>query len=221
MSADQTRIELFIDVFEHKNQRARVLRGLKLSELIESILQEFHEIEYLSDTPADYELVRASDGTPLDEHQPIGRQPQLNNGNNHLILTEKTWPLSAGMQRPAHLLYLREQPGGNVYKLHGVPAVIGRVSQQQQGTEPVVVDLAAHGAGLRVSRRHAQIIEEAGRYAVESLSSNPTVVQDSSGNRTPLPLNTRHPLQSGDLIHLERSDIMLKFIVRAAAQPQE
>jgi hypothetical protein len=212
MSANQSRLALRIDIFEKTDQRAEALSELTPPELIEAILEEFRELEYLGDVPADYLLRKAEDATLLDEKRPLSRQ-QLP-GNTHLVLVEQEHPLPEGTRRPSTPIYLREQPAGKVYKLHWLPAIIGRTGQQQAQQERLAVNLNAQRGGLRVSRRHAQITEVSGKFYVESLASNPTSVEDSSGQRTTLPPNTRHPLYHGDYIYLERSDITLKFIVR-------
>ncbi len=55
----QTRLDLRIDVFEKANQRALAMPNLTPPELIEAILLEFRELEYLSNKPADYLLIKA------------------------------------------------------------------------------------------------------------------------------------------------------------------
>jgi pSer/pThr/pTyr-binding forkhead associated (FHA) protein len=90
--------------------------------------------------------------------------------------------------------------------------------------ELVAVDLQAFSTGLRVSRRHVIIYEQEGVYFVESLSSNPASLLRTSpsgdGSEQAVELTeTRVPLLSGDVIRLERSAILLKFIVRDSAAP--
>ena len=52
MSAQATRLELFIDVFDQPKQRALALPTVTRNELVASILQEFREFDFLSDNPA-------------------------------------------------------------------------------------------------------------------------------------------------------------------------
>lgn len=217
MSASQTRLELLIDVFEKPRQRALALPNLTPSELVDAIIQEFRELEYLSDTPADYQLLRAEDHAPLDEGSRLGQQVSK---RERLILVERELPLPKDGQRPAKHIYLREQVTGRVYKLHWQPAIIGRTDKSQPHNEWVAVDLAPHKTGLRVSRRHAKITEKKGQYYIESLAHNPTAIKDSEGNTIPLD-SEKQPLNHGDVIYLERSNIALKFIVREDAQPPE
>lgn len=219
MSSSQQRIRLLVDVFATKNQKADALPSLVPAELVEAILQEFQgekDLEYLSNTPELYYLLRASDRSPLDENTPLGQQVS---DQEQLVLAEQEMPLPNGTQRPTQPIYMREQTAeqatSQVYKLHWLPAIIGRRDKKHAQNEFVVVDLASHAAGLRVSRRHAQITEEKGKFYVEGLSQNPTIIEDTDGNQTPLN-STRHLLHHKDLIHLERSQITLQFLVRDA-----
>ncbi len=212
MSNNQPPLELSIDIFEKKNQRARVLPDLVPSELVEAILQEFRELEYLGDTPVSYQLLRASDQMLLDDTRALNKQHITD--ATRLILQEREIPLPEGTQRPTQHIYVREQQTSKVYKLQWLPAIIGRPGQNQAHNDWVAVNLGGHRTGLRVSRRHAQITESRGNYFIESLSSNPTALEDSTGTRTVLEPNARYPLHHGNIIHLERSEIMLKFIIR-------
>jgi hypothetical protein len=211
----QARLDLRIDVFEKTNQRALALPNLTPPELVEAILQEFRELEYLSSNPADYLLLNAKDKTPLDPESQL-QQQSLDGGQ--LILFEKELPLPAGTKRPSHHLYLREQASGKVYKLHWQPAIIGRPDKNQPYNEWIAVSLESHPAGLRISRRQAMITEEGGQYFIESMSRNPTSIKNSEGKTIPVAAN-KQPLHPGDIIYLDRSNIAFKFIVRAKATP--
>ena len=201
------RLDLRIDVFEEVNQLARVLPDLTPGQLIEAILQEFQELEYLSQRVADYQLLKADDGSPLADDQPI-----TDNGS-HLILVETPVAPPAEAQSLTTRAYLRDQILGRVYPLYWQPAIIGRPDVNRSDNDLVAVNLESQETGLRVSRRHAQIIEDAGKFYLESLSNNPTLVQSSAGEPT-LISKEKHPLEDGDKIIFERSNITLKFIIR-------
>lgn len=207
--ADQTRLELFIDVLDKKQQRALAQASLKPRELIEAIIQEFGEIDYLSTSPDDYRLLKAEDRSPLDDDRPLGKQVA---NKAALILSSVALPVPAGAQPPRKDVYLREEATDTVYKLHWFPAIIGRPDAEQDQNELIAVNLAQHDQGLRVSRRHAQITEENGRYFIQSLSPNPTTIKDQQGGtRT---LNThKQVLNPGDTISLDASQINLKLII--------
>ena len=211
MSTNQKRLDLRIDVFEKPAQWAKPLPTLKPPELVDAILQEFQELEYLGDTSADYYLVSAdNEAALLQEDEPL--VPQVAN-ESRLKLLEVERPLPPGTKRPSQAIYLRDVANGQVYKLHWLPAIIGRPDKNQPHDDRIAVDLESYQTGLRVSRRHAQITEQNGRYFIESLSRNPTTVKNDEGTEDVG--DKKRPLQHGDLIQLERSNITLKFIVRS------
>lgn len=214
MGTHQPRLELLIDVFERKSQRALTLPSLTPPALVTAVLQEFRELDYLGDRPDDYMLLRASDGQALDPATPVGQQL---GAQEQLVLVEYEAPLPPGTQRPTRPVYLREQAMGIVYRLHWLPAIIGRLDEHQEYHDRLAVDLSAHSAGLRVSRRHAQLVEADGQFYVERLSQNSTLVKDAWGAIMPVE-QERQPLHHGDTIVLERSQLALKFIVREEEQ---
>lgn len=217
MSATKRR-RLWIEVFGAGSQQARVLPTLTPPQLVTAIIEEFQELEYLSAATADYQLVRPADQTPLDDAIPIGQQLA---DDEQLVLVEKERPLPAGAQRPSQPVYLREQGGDRVYKLHWTPAIIGRHDPSQPYNERVAVNLDHHRAGLRVSRRHLQIVEEGSQYKIQNLAvRNPALLRDLANNTQAITAEPRR-LQHGDTIILERSDISLRFIVRSEPSPVE
>ena len=52
MSSSQAFLDLLIDIFDLASQPAQVLPKIKPPQLVEAIIQEFREIEYLADDPA-------------------------------------------------------------------------------------------------------------------------------------------------------------------------
>ncbi|RME69677.1 MAG: FHA domain-containing protein [Chloroflexi bacterium] len=210
MSATPNRLELLVDVFEQKQQRALALPDLTPSQLVQAVLQEFRELEYLSDIPENYVLFKAEDKSQLVDDRPL--QEQVAPGSR-LVLVETRPTLPEGTRRPSQHLYLREQTSGKVYKLHWVPAIIGRPDPNQPHDDWIAVNLESYQTGLRVSRRHAMITETDGQYFVESMSRNPTLLKTPDGELIPVG-EEKHPLNPGDTIVLERSSISLKFIVR-------
>lgn len=204
------RLELYIDVLDKKNQHVLVEDDLTPVDLIAAILEEFQELDYLSNTPDGYQLRRAVDGAALEPTSTLRRQVD---DADRLILAEVGPPLPGSAQRPTQQIYLREQGAGRVYKLHWYPAIIGRPDPTLIHNDWLAINLADHEQGLRVSRRHAQIVEEAGAFYIECLSSNPITVQHAAGPH-PLLQGQQHPLAHGDTIYLDKSQIVLKFIVR-------
>lgn len=210
MSTSQTRLDIRIDVFEKEDQWAKPLSSLKPPELVSAIFQEFRELEYLSGNPDDYFLMNKEDAVPLNPDEPL--QKQVSN-NAHLVLQEQEQPIPFGTKPLSNPVYLREQSSGNVYKLNWMPAIIGRPDSNQAHDDWLAVNLEVYPTGLRVSRRHAQITEENGRYYIKSLSNNPTILKNEANGETPIG-NTPMPLANNDVLFLERSNISLKFIIR-------
>jgi len=205
------RLTLKIDVFEKKEQEAVALPSLTLTELIESILQEFRELEYLNELPDDYVLLKAEDDTPLEDDSVLGNQLQ---DDDHLVMVEKERPLPSGTVRPSRSIYLRDQAVGRVYPLQWLPAIVGRPDKNQSHDDWLAVNLERHKAGLRVSRRHLEITEKNGRYFVSGTPRNPARIRGVADGEDVSVMEEKRPLRSGDTIHLERSNITLKFIVR-------
>jgi hypothetical protein len=210
MNSTPARLALRINVFELSNQPALALPGQSAAEFIQSILQEFHELEYLSDRPELYQLLH-EDQSPLDDEGVIGDQLAA---GEQLYLIERPSGQPMGTQRPSCPIYLRAIANKIVYPLGWLPAVIGRRDEDLPYNERIAVDLEALPNGLRVSRRHLVITEEDGRFYVASLSANPASLQRSASPIDAL-LIEKKLLQHGDVIHLTRSDIKLKFIIRA------
>jgi hypothetical protein len=213
MSANQSRLELFIDVFGLKRQRALALPAIMPTDLVGAVLQEFRELEFLGDDPESYKIFKVlKDGnrSELDKNSPLEKQLAA---QEQLVLVENIRPLPKDAKRPTQRVYLREQPMGAVHKLHWLPAIIGRHDAKQANNDLVAIDLSAHPQGLRISRRHAQISEDNGLYFLESLSSNPTLIVDGRGLKKTVETE-KVPLQNGDTILLEHSQVALKFIIR-------
>lgn len=207
------RLNLQIDVLDLQNQRAQPIPHLKPPQLIAAILQEFEEVAYLGKDVDAYVLTRSDSTESLDDSLPLHRQVSQ---NERLILLERERPLPSSTVPPADLLYLREPKSGEVYRLHWLPALIGRSSGAATEQIPVAVNLAQFNTSQKVSRKHAQIVQENGHYAIQSLSDqNPTLIQTKQGD--PIQLTSEpHPIHHQDRIVLERSELTLEFLIRSS-----
>lgn len=236
MGTKEPRLELHIDVFPLKQQRALVLPTLMPDELVLAVIQEFGgrqivddsagngkpavapekllKIAYLSDNPNDYRLLRANGRKPLDAAVPIGEQLSA---KDRLILAEQELPLPNGTTRPSRPAYLRDQSTGKVFKLHWLPAIIGRSDTNLPNNDRIAVNLASYRTGQRVSRRHAQIGEAGVQFYVEPLSPNPTAIKYPDGKI--IPIKDQRLLRNGEIVLLEGSQIALEFIVREQEPP--
>lgn len=206
------RVTLKIDVFEKTEQTAQALKELTPLQLIGAVLAEYRELEYLSDNPADYRLVRADNGMPLDNNYALADQTW---DEMHLRLEELDSYLPEGCQRPRHPIYLRELRSGKAYKIHWHTAIVGRSSEGQPFNRRIAVDLRNFPTGLRVSRRHLHIEEEGDNYILDIVSNNPVTLIRDNQEVIAGAMHGRIPLHNGDTIRLDRSEIQLKFIARS------
>ncbi len=209
--ADYSRLDITLDVFDLKMQRAKPLSNLTAVEFIAATLDEFGEIEYLSNRPDQYQLIDVTNGEPLREDVSLGDQVS---SSSHLALIDREALIPAGARPLKEDVYLREMGSGTVYKLHWQPAIIGRSDKNVADEELLITNFESLPLGLRISRRHASITERNGRYYIEQLSRNPTELHSADGFTTALDDDKRE-LRHGDHIKLERSGADLKFIERA------
>lgn len=207
------RVELRIDIFEKRAQVARVLRSLTVGELIAEVLDEFDELEYLDRAaPGKYVLRRKEDPSPLDASLTLA-ELHLSPGTE-LSLEETPVILPSGAEPMPGDVYLVLRRQSDVdepraFKLNWQPAVVGRPDTLLPQNELLAVNLELFPSGLRVSRRQAQITAGDGHYYLESLSNNPMLINEETE-----PVSGVRELREGDLIHLVRSDLTLKFIAR-------
>lgn len=210
MNTSHGRLNLYIDIFELPNQHARALPDLTPAELVEAILQEFRELEYLGADPQEYALL-TENGMPLNDEEILAKQLE---DQAKLVLTEKEIEIPQKTQKLAKNVYLRETNTNQVYRIRWQPAFIGRPDKNQPNNDWLAVNLESHLRGLRVSRRHAVITERNGEYYIEPLSQNPTIVIRPDNTTQTLGTNNKVRLNPGDSIRLERSNITLKFLVQ-------
>jgi hypothetical protein len=216
VGAGKDRLELTIDVLDMPAQHAAALWTLSPQELIAATLQEFRELEQLGIDPSDYELLDAQSGASLDD-KPLDALFAKDAKNVHLKLAEKPVALPRGAQPAPSPLYLREQATGRVYRIGWLPAIIGRPDRTLPDNQLLAVNLDALPTGLRVSRRHVKLSEQGGQYFVQRMSGNPTVLRRATGETINLLDASRTPIDHGDLLVLERSQITLKFLIQRAA----
>lgn len=218
MGAGKDRLDLTIDVLELPGQHAAALWTLAPQELIAATLQEFRELEQLGIDPGDYQLLDAATGAALDE-KPLDALFAKDAKDVHLKLVEKLAPVPRGAQPAPEPIYLREPATGRVYRLGWLPAIIGRPDRNLPDNQLLAVNLEALPTGLRVSRRHVRVSEQGGQYYVQRMSGNPTVLRRATGETISLLDASRTPIDHGDSIVLERSQITLKFLRQRAAPP--
>ena len=218
MSTSAVRLRVTVDIFDKLAQPARPLTSLTVAAFVAAILTEFQaDFSHLGSEPTRYYLARVEQSTGhltiLPGHESL--TPLLRDGD-HLVFCEKNDDPPTAAAAPRHALYLREQRQNRVFPLQWLPALIGRPYHEQPDLPPPAVDLSAYPTGLRVSRRHAQIVESGGRYYVESLTpTHPLSLRDTAGNNVRV-TEQKQLLQDGDTIILENSEIQLQFLVRSS-----
>ncbi len=221
MGASKDRIEVNIAVLGKPAQRGLALADLTPNELIAATLQEFREIEYLGIDPADYRLLNAKTDKELESSEPL--KAQLSNGD-HVKLVERERPIPSGGHRNDTAVYLRDLASGRVFKLHWLPAIVGRPDRNLRDNQLLAANLEVLPSGLRVSRRHVMLEQQNGQYVVLCLSSNPATLRRPNGEIRPLNTTGRIAIAGDDVLYLDRSEIALKFIelkdeVAATATP--
>jgi len=214
------RMTVFIDIFQERQQEARVLRELRPEALVSAIVKEFRGLELLGTDPARYQLVRLDDGTPLDEDRPMDQQ---SGRIDRLQLVDRPAAPPPSALRILRPVYLRELERGRVYRLDWQPAMIGRRQQARDDQTPLAVNLADHPARDFISKQHVQLIEQGERLMAESLTSKPTGVTTAGGKWVKLAQGKPYPIAHGDVIHLVNSRVDLLVLIvdgTATEKPQ-
>ncbi|PKN92855.1 MAG: hypothetical protein CVU44_12550 [Chloroflexi bacterium HGW-Chloroflexi-6] len=169
-------LEIRLDVFEHVSQRARVMKSLKVGELIGEVLKEFDDVP--SESPERFALYLKGNKRPLaKEHTLIQAdiQPQDELVFEYLRQGQDI----REMLDPHQYAFLRDEETGRLYGIEWTPAIIGRPTNEAEHNIMLAVNLQVHPQGMTVSRKHAQIVFEDGNYYLETLTdSNPTTLNN-------------------------------------------
>jgi hypothetical protein len=202
---------LTIKILDQLSEDAEVQLQLTAAELIQSVISEFaDEIPSMSKDPTIYQLQRG-DGTALIDNERIASQL-----GQELVLrfTEKGSTLPAGSEALPGGYYLREPQSGRVFALRWSPAIIGRSDQRLADEALLAANLAGLPQSERISRRHARVFRRGPELMIECLADNPLKLRRADGELQ-LIRNTPQPLQTGDRIFFEFSQIQLEVIQRA------
>lgn len=213
MTSDSGWIELQISVLELGPQRARVRVQMTPPDLIAGVLREFKDsLPFLTDRPTDYELRVGQGGAALTDTIELGHQVSA---GVQIALVERALPLPRGARPVMQPAFVRNTRTGRVTRVSWQPAIIGRPQPERDDNALLAIDLTAEPNGARVSRRHLQLVEEDGRYFVEQLSENPTVLIGAGEKRQvvgKMPLQIEHE----HVIELTNSGTQLVFLQRQA-----
>jgi pSer/pThr/pTyr-binding forkhead associated (FHA) protein len=195
-------IEVKINVFEHTGQRARIKKSLSVRGLIEEILKEFDDIG--AETPEKYILQLKGLDKPLHLNQTIAQldiQPQdeLSLGYLHQTIRK--------MLDPKDHAILRMESTNLAFDIQWIPALIGRPSTDVNHNILLAANMQLLAMGLTISRRHAQIIFNKGRYFIEPLADNNPVFL----NGKELPTRQAIEIHFGDRIGFGQQKITCVF----------
>ncbi len=203
-------IDVKIDVFEHENQRARILESLTPAGLILEILKEFDDIT--ADAPEKYAIYLKGVDRPLNSTytlQQLDIQPQ-----DELVFDYVRQAIRQ-MLDSQNYAFLREEATGKVYDIQWQPAVIGRPDADVGHNIILAVNMKLHPAGMTISRKHAQITFSEGRYYIEPLAEhNPVFL-----NGKEIPLNSRREIKNNDKLAFGRNKISMVFETQRAVGP--
>jgi pSer/pThr/pTyr-binding forkhead associated (FHA) protein len=198
-------IDVKIDVFEHTDQRARILDSLTVSGLIEEILKEFDDLS--ADTPEKYAVYLKGMARPLNPSSTITEldiQPQ-----DELVFEYKRQTIREMLQ-PQEYASLREDTTGKTFDIQWQPAVIGRPINEAEHNIMLAVNVQLIPNGMTISRKHAQITYSEGKYYIEMLAENNLLLL----NGKEMALNSRKEIKNGDKLHLGRNKVPFTFITQ-------
>jgi pSer/pThr/pTyr-binding forkhead associated (FHA) protein len=201
-------IDVKIDVFEHEDQRARVLESLTPAGLIQEILKEFDDIT--ADAPEKYAIYLKGMERPLNPGSTMAKldiQPQ-----DILVFDYIRQPIRQMLDSKDYA-FLREEITGKVYDIQWQPAVIGRPDSEVGHNIILAVNVKLLPNGMTVSRKHAQITFSEGRYYIEPLAEhNPVLL-----NGKEIPLNSKREIKNNDKLAIGRTKITMVFETQRAA----
>jgi pSer/pThr/pTyr-binding forkhead associated (FHA) protein len=201
-------IDVKIDVFEHADQRARVLENLTPADLIVEILKEFDDIT--SDAPEKYAIYLKGVDRPLTSTYTLEQldiQP-----HDELVFDYVRQPIRQMLDSKDYAI-LREETTGKVFDIQWQPAIIGRPDSDAGHNIILAVNVRLFPNGMTVSRKHAQITFSEGHYYVEPLAEHNPVFLNSKE----IPLNSRREIKNNDKLAIGRNQITMVFETQRTA----
>lgn len=198
-------IDVKIDVFEHADQRARVLDSLTPAGLIQEILKEFDDIT--ADAPEKYAIYLKGMERPLNSNYTM---TQLDIQPQDELVFDYVRKTIRQMLQPSQYAILREDTTGKTFDIQWQPAVIGRPTNEVDHDIILAVNVQLVPNGMTISRKHAQISFSDGRYYIEQLADNNLLLL----NGKELALNARKEIKNGDMLHFGRNKVPFTFITQ-------
>ena len=203
-------IDVKIDVFEHSDQRARVLESLTPTGLIQEILKEFDDIT--ADSPEKYAIYLKGMERPLNANYTM---TQLDIQPQDELVFDYVRKTIRQMLHPSQYAILREDTTGKTFDIQWQPAVIGRPTNEVDHDITLAVNVQLIPNGMTISRKHAQITYSDGKYYIEMLAENNLLIL----NGKEMPLNSRKEIRNGDTLLAGRNKVPFTFIAQQVAKP--
>ena len=211
--AERVNVTIVSELFDEPEQEASIRTTLTVRALIEEIRREFNLLE------GSYVLKRQGESQPLEPAQTL-EQLGVQTGSV-LVFERERMRLSQQIVRRGGRFFqgitgeqvavLVEEQTGQEFYIRWQPAIIGRPSTANPASaEALAVNLGALPDAKTVSRQHAQITEQKGRYYLEGLAKrNLTWL-----NEQELAHGEKRMLRAGDRIRVGK--ITLRFELRPA-----
>jgi pSer/pThr/pTyr-binding forkhead associated (FHA) protein len=200
-------IDVKIDVFEHADQRARVLESLTPTGLIQEILKEFDDIT--ADAPEKYAIYLKGIERPLN---PGSSMAELDIQPQDTLVFDYVRQAIRQMLEPKDYAFLREESTGKVYDIQWQPAVIGRPDSDVGHNIILAVNVQLLPDSMTVSRKQAQMTFSEGHYFIEPLAEhNPVFL-----NNKEIPLNNKREIKNNDRLAIGRHKITMVFETQRA-----
>ena len=175
-------IDVKIDVFEHPDQRARVLESLTPAGLIQEILKEFDDIT--ADAPEKYAIYLKGMERPLNANYTM---TQLDIQPQDELVFDYVRKTIRQMLQPSQYAMLREDTSGKSFDIQWQPAVIGRPTNEVDHDITLAVNVQLIPNGMTISRKHAQITFSDGKYYIEMLAENNLLILNGKEMAAQLP----------------------------------
>ena len=195
-------IDVKVDVFEQTGQRARLRRSLTVQALIEEILREFDDIS--ANAPEKYAIYLKGFDRPL---KPLETLAELDIQPQDELVFDYVRQSIRRMLEVKNYATLREESTGKEFDIQWQPAVIGRPSTDVDHNIILAVNVQLLPNGKTVSRKHAQITFEEGRYFIEPLAEQNKVFL----NGRELPVHVKREVRNGDKLSLGTNKLTLIF----------
>jgi len=195
-------IELELTIFDQPRQRVKVIQSLSVRVLIEEILKEFDDLDYL--TVDSYALFLKGQESWLDPCKTI-TQLDL---KPHDELEMGYSRLNRNIKKAEDRVILFSPSGGRIYEIRQFPALIGRSGNDQMMNTQLAVDLKLLPDSGHISRHHFQLFVQNKKFYIQTIpGSNPVFL-----NAVLAPVAGTQEVKHGDYIYLSQQHLPVLFL---------